>query len=328
MKVLVTGADGLLGSNLTRELISRDFSVRVYIQPGTSSTTLEGLPVEKLTGDLLADDGILSEAVSGCEGVFHCAAITDLWAAPDLVWKVNMEGTRRVLEACVSGKVKRLVYVGSASSFQFGTRENPGDETRSFAPVYKGVAYMESKHQAMNLVQEYVSDKGLDAVIVAPTFMIGPYDFRPSSGELIKQYIKRGLGFASPGGRNFAHVRDVAKAMVSALEGAEKGGCYILGGENLTYLEFFSKVAKIAGVKPPRLVIPRPLVLFGGSLGRVYELISGKPALFNLQMARFSCLGTYYSSARAIKELGMPQTRIENAIEESIQSLKEYGHLR
>ena len=327
MKVLVTGADGLLGGNLVRELISRDFSVRVFIQPGSKSPTLKDLPVERISGDLLADEGILADAVSGCDAVFHCAAITDLWADPDLVWSVNLEGTRRILDASLSARVKRLVYVGSASSFQFGTKDNPGDESRSFAPAYKGVPYMESKHQAMNLVREYISEKGLDAVIVAPTFMLGPYDFRPSSGELIQQYIKRGLRFGSPGGRNFACVHDVAKAMVSALERGVSGECYILGGENLSYLEFFSRVAKVAGIKPPLFVIPKSMVLLAGSLGRVFEIISGKPALFNLQMARFSCLGTYYSSARAIKELGMPQTRIESAIEESIQSLKEYGHL-
>lgn len=327
MKVLITGADGLLGSNLVRELLACGFSVRAFIQPGSESPTLKDLPVEKVFGDLLAEDAILAEAVKGSDAVFHCAAITDLWAEPELVFKVNLEGTRKVLDACVSAQVKRLVFVGSASSFQFGPLEHPGDEQGSFPKAYRGTAYMESKYQAMKLVREYISDKGLNAVIVAPTFVFGAYDFRPSSGELIRQFIKRGLKFVSPGGRNFVYVRDVAKAMVSALERGASGEPYILGGTNLTYLEFFSKVARITGLKAPRYQLPKSLVLFGGLVGSVYGEISGKPALFNLKMARHSCLGTYYSPAKAVKELGMPQTPVEKAIEESYQSLKEFGHI-
>ncbi len=328
MKVLVTGADGLLGSNLVRELLDRGFSVRAFIQPGSESPTLKDLPLEKVYGDLLSEEGILAGAVRGCDGIFHCAAITDMWAEPELVWKVNLEGTRRVLEACRVNKAVRLVYVGSASSFQFGSLELPGDEGGTFPKAYRGMAYMESKYQATRLVREYISDKGLNAVIVAPTFMFGPYDFRPSSGELIRQYIKRGLRLVSPGGRNFVYVGDVAKAIVSALERGVSGESYILGGANLTYLEFFRKVAGIVGREPPRMELPKSLVLLTGLVGSVYKVISGKPVLLDLSMARNSCLGTYYNPAKAIKELNMPQNPIEQAIEESLQSLKEYGHIR
>jgi len=326
-RVLVTGADGLLGSNLVRELIEQGFSVRALIQPGSKSPTLNGLAIERNTGDLLANDGILSQAVQDCEAVFHCAAITNMWAKPELVFKVNFEGTRRVLDACVSHKVKKLVFVGSASSFQFGSLENPGNELNPFPEAYIGMPYMESKHQAMKLVKEYVASKNLDAVIVAPTFMLGPYDSGPSSGELIRQFIKRRMRYVSPGGRNFVYTRDVAKAMVSALEKGRAGEAYILAGKNLTYLDFFTRVAKIAGVNPPKAVLPGFLVVLAGASGSVYGKISGKPAQLNWKMAKMACLGTYYSPEKAIKELGMPQTPVEKAIEDSYKSLKEYGYL-
>jgi dihydroflavonol-4-reductase len=311
-----------------RELLNQSFSVRVFIQSGSESPTLMDLPVEKVYGDLLSEEGILAGAVRGCDGIFHCAAITDLWAEPEIVWKINLEGTRRVLEACRDSKAIRLVYVGSASSFQFGSLEQPGDERGAFPKAYRGIAYMESKYQAMKLVKDYIYDKRFNAVIVAPTFMFGRYDFRPSSGELIRQYIKRGLRFVSPGGRNFVYVGDVAKAMVSALERGVSGESYILGGSNLTYLEFFRKLAGFAGKNPPRIELPKFLVLLTGLVGSLYKGISGKTAIFDLNMARNSCLGTYYSPAKAVKELEMPQTPIERAIEESIQSLKEFGHIR
>jgi dihydroflavonol-4-reductase len=328
MKVFITGADGLLGANLVRELIARGIEVRAFIQAGSKSPTLEGLDIEGVEGDLLAEDSKLKDAMSGCDAAFHCAAITDQWADPELTWKVNLEGTRRVLDASLSAGVKKLVFTGSASSYKQGTRKKPGDETSPFPEEYKGVAYMESKAKAAELVREYVKDKGLDAVICCPTFMLGLYDARPSSGELIRQYVKRGMRFASPGGRNFAYVGDIAKAMANALEKGRAGQSYIVGGENLSYQEFFTKVAKAAGARPPNFVIPKPFVLLGGAIGGLVEKMTGKPALFNPRIAKFACMGTYYSSEKAIKELDMPQTPVDQAIEESIKSLKEYGYLK
>ncbi len=326
-KVLVTGADGLLGSNLVRELIGQGLAVRVLIHPASKSPTLSGLAIEKITGDLLAENDTLQQAASGCAAIFHCAAITSMWAKPELVFSVNLEGTRKVLEVCLAQKIRKLIFVGSASSFSFGARENPGDEGGAFPAAYNGMPYMESKFQAMNLVKKYVAEKGLDAVIVTPTFMLGRYDPGPSSGELIRQFIKRKMGSVSPGGRNFVHVRDVASAMVAALSRGRKGESYILAGENLTYLEFFGKVAKIAGVPAPRRELPSAVVVLAGLAGSAYGKLSGKPAQLNLKMAQMACLGTYYSPAKARKELGMPATPIEKAIEESLSSLKEYGHI-
>lgn len=325
--VLVTGGDGLLGSNLVRELLEQGFTVRVLLQPGTRSPTLQGLAVETVSGDLLGEDEPLRAAVRDCEAIFHCAAITNQWAKPELVFKVNVEGTRKILDLALAHGVRKLVFVGSASSFKFGTLQNPGDERSAFPAEYRGVPYMESKHQAMKLVRDYVSTRGLDAVIVGPTFMLGRYDYGPSSGELIRQFIRRKMRFVSPGGRNFVYVRDVAKAMVSALSRGQKGEAYILAGENLTYMDFFSRVAKLAGVEPPRSALPGAAVRMAGLLGSAYGKLSGRPVPLNSMMARLACLGTYYSGAKARRELGMPMTPVEVAIEESLRSLKDYGHI-
>ncbi len=326
-KIFITGGDGLLGSNLVRELLKKGYSLRVLVQPQRNSPTLNGLEIEKVSGDLLEEGNKLKEAMNGCEVVFHCAAITNLWAKRELVFKVNLEGTKKILDACLENKIQRLIFVGSASSFQFGTKKKPGDESGGFPQIYRGMAYMESKHQAMKLVLEYVREKGLDAVVVAPTFMLGDYDYGPSSGELIQQFIKRGLKYVSSGGRNFAYVVDVAQAMISALEKGKTGEVYILGGENLNYLEFFRLVAEVSGITPPRAQLPSPLILAGGAFASIYGKVIQKPVKFNLKMARIACLGTYYSSEKAKKELDMPQTPIKKAIEESIKSLKRYGYI-
>lgn len=327
-KALVIGADGLLGSHLVRKLLARGLAVRVMVQPGSRSPTLQGLPLDRVDADLLDGDNKMEQAMQGCRYVFHCAAITDLWAASRLVWNVNLEGTRKVLDACLHHRIERLVFTGSASSFRFGSLDRPGDETGAFPGAYRGIAYMESKYRATRLVQHYVRRRGLDAVVVAPTFLLGSYDHRPSSGELIRQFILRRMAFTSPGGRNFACAPDVADAMASALEKGKSGECYIAGGRNMSYLDFFSRVADIAGgMKPPRVVLPASAVKACGVAASLWGRVSGKRARFNYTMARLSVLGTYYSPQKSVRELYMPQTPIEKAIEDAVGSLKQYGHI-
>jgi len=327
-RVLVIGADGLLGSHLVRKLIAQDYTVRVFIQPRSKSPTLSGLPVERLEGDLLSEGGELAAAMRDCHIVFHLAAITDLWAPPGLVWKVNLEGTRKVIDACLANHVQRLVFTGSASSYSFGPQDSPGDESGPFPAQYKGIAYMESKYQSVKLVQAAVANRGLDAVIVAPTFMLGAYDWRPSSGELIRQFIRRRMRFTSPGGRNFAYAPDVAGAMMAAAKKGKKGQSYIAGGHNCSYLDFFSRVAHIAGGLPvPSIVLPPAAILAAGAAGSLYGKVLTRQPRLNLTTAKLSLCGTYYSSKKAQDELGMKQTPLEQAIFESVASLREYGHI-
>jgi putative CocE/NonD family hydrolase len=328
VKALVIGADGLLGSHLVRRLLDRGLEVRALIQPGSRSETLEGLPLQRMEGDLLDGTERLADAMAGCQGVFHLAAITSMWAPRELTFKVNVGGTRRVLEACLKAGVTRLIFCGSASSYQFGTLEAPGDEDGPFPEAYRGVAYMESKYEALQLVKGYVRDRGLDAVIVAPTFMLGDLDARPSSGELVRQFIRREMSVTTRGGRNFAYAPDVATAVVNAIEKGRRGESYLLGGVNLTYRDFFSRVAEQAGLEPPTHTLPEAAVLAAGAVGSLASKLTGKAAALNYTLARLSACGTYYSSEKAIRELDLPQTPIEAAIADTIKSLLRYGHLR
>ncbi len=328
MKALVTGADGLLGSHLVRKLLAKDIDVRVFILPGSNSPSLDGLDIERMEGDLLGEAEAIDKAVSGCDYIFHCAAITDFWASDEITWKVNLDGTKNLLDAAIKHEIKRFVFTGSASSFQFGPLAYPTDETAPFSPEYKGVSYMESKSAAMKLVNQYVAEKGLSAVTICPTFMLGEYDWRPSSGELIRQFINRKMRLVSPGGRCFVLAADVAGAMVSGLEKGGNGEVYIAGGTNLTYIDFFTKVAEIAKVPKPIGVLPGWLVKAVGAGGSLYEKLTGNKVTINYHIARMSTMGTYYSSAKAVRELDMEQTDVEIGIEGTLRSLKEYGHIQ
>ncbi len=324
--VLVTGADGLLGASLARELLGRGYEVRALVQPGSTSPTLDGLDVERVPGDLLDSGNTLVDAADGCGGVFHCAAIADVFAAPELMDAVNVGGTERVLAACVKVRPGRLVFVGSASSHAFGPLAAPGDEGGGFPPAYRGNAYAESKYAAKARVEAAVRDHDLDAVVVCPTFMLGRYDSRPSSGDLIRRFVKGRLRFVSPGGRNFAHAADVAAGAVNALEGGGRGESYILGGENLTYRAFFSLVAEATGGRAPK-VAPAAAVRAAGAVGGVLARVTGRRFVLDTSTARLACLGTYYSSAKAVAGLDLPRTPIRVAIEDAVAGLVEYGHL-
>lgn len=328
MKVFVTGADGMLGANLVRELLSQGIEVRALIEDGSRSPVLNDIAIEKVKGNILEHPSMLSHKIKGCEVIFHCAAITDLSANPALIWKVNYEGTKNLLTAAVDIGARRFIAVSSASVFGFGTKENPGDETHPTAKIYEGVAYVESKKRATEAVLKSAREGKIDAVVVAPTFLLGKYDWRPSSGELILQYLKMKIPVVTGGGRNFIHTSSAAKAMVNAVEKGKCGESYILGGENVSYKHFFTLVAEKARVRPPRVVVPSTFMKTIGAVGSLYTVVTRKQGLLKYKTACLSLCESYYNSRKAVTELDLPPTNLNTALEDSIDSLRSYGHWR
>jgi dihydroflavonol-4-reductase len=327
MKAMVTGADGLLGSNLVRALLESGFEVRVMIHPASRSKTLDALPIERGAGNIL-ESKTVEDSARGCDAIFHVAASTALWPPRDpMITAVNVDGTRNVLDAAVNCGVKRLVHVGSASSFGYGTKEKPGCEETPYKYSGFGLAYFDSKLEAQRMVLRYVKEKRLDAVVVNPTFMIGPHDSGPSSGKMIAKFAEMKLPFYPSGGRNFVHVRDVAAGMVAALQKGNSGECYLMGNRNMDMKEFFTEVARVAGFKPPKYKVPREVMLFSGMAGSAFGAVTGKPPEITLEMARSSCIGSYYSAAKAVRELGLPQTPVETAVEDAYRWLKDNGYI-
>ncbi len=321
---MVTGADGLLGSNIVRVALDRGYKVRVFVLPNSPSNTLDGLPIEKVEGNLL-DSRAVHKAVQGCDYVIHAAANTNVWPSQgEIYWKVNYEGTRHVAEACKAAEVKRLVVIGSAASFPSGTKEQPADESVPMADTGYGLDYIASKRKAQEYILEQVRKNDLPALVICPTFMFGPYDSKPSGGAMIVGVVKgQAPGFPISGGKNFVHARDVAVAAVNALTKGKVGEMYIAGNENLSYEEIFDKIGRIAGVKPPRLPMPSFVLLGVGSLSSFFAKLFGFRPKITLPMARVACDGQYFTAEKARKELDMPATPIEEAIEEAIAWMKE-----
>ncbi|MFN8334963.1 MAG: NAD-dependent epimerase/dehydratase family protein [Cyclobacteriaceae bacterium] len=328
MKILVTGADGLLGSNLVRELLLRGHSIRAFVQPGRQQKTLEGLAIEKFPGNLLNPEEV-GNAAAGCDAIIHCAASTAVWPIrSEIINKVNIEGTKNIIAAVYKNNIARLIYVGTANSFGFGSKELPGIEGNPYKSATYGLDYMDSKYKAMQVVLEEVKKNSLPAVIVNPTFMFGPYDSTPSSGAMIVALYKRKVPGFTKGGRNYLCAKDAAVAIANALTKGRIGECYILGNENLSYKEIFTKIANTVGVKPPSLAIPSFFAKLYGRIGSLTGNLTGNAPAISYPLARISADEHYYSPAKARKELDLPQTPVETGIRESFEWLKENGYLK
>lgn len=327
MKILVTGCDGLLGNNLVRELLSRKYQVRAFIFKPAYNNSLDDLDIEMVFGNILNENDML-KATKGCDAVIHAAASTDVWPArKQMIRDVNIIGTQNVVESAKANGLKRIIHVSSANSFGFGSKEKPGNEDTPYKSGKYGLDYLDSKHEAQNYMFAEIK-KGLPAIIVNPCFMIGPLDHKPSSGEMLVSFYKGKVPAFSPGGKNFVYVKDAAVAIANALTMGRIGEAYILGHENLTYKEFLLTAAKVMGNKPPKITAPGFLIQILGAMNSLVAAMLKKAPSISFPMAWIACHGHYFSPAKAVKELEMPQTPIEDAIKEAFEWFVEHGYIQ
>lgn len=328
MKILVTGADGFVGSNLVRELLKRNHEVVAFIQNGLNPVTLEGLPIQFCYGDLL-DLHSIQVAMQGCDGLIHAAAHLGVWPYySDIQRKVNVDGTRFVMDTAMELGVKKIVFVGTANSYGYGNRQNPGDETRPYNSAHYGLGYMDTKREAQDLVLKMVAEQQLPAVVVNPTFMFGPYAAKTGATLMIDKILHGKLKGYTPGGRNYVAVKDVCVGIANALERGRAGECYLLANQNMNYQEIFNAIAEVLGVPPPKLAVPGFAVLLFGRVATAIAKLKGQAPPISYRMCRISVDENFYSAAKAVRELDLPQTPIKIAIQETYDWLRENGNLK
>jgi dihydroflavonol-4-reductase len=320
--VLVTGADGMLGSNIVRELLLRNYKVRAFIQPGRSANTLDGLDIEFVAGDVL-NIGDIEKAVDNCDYIIHAAASTSIWPARNRsVYDINLEGTMNVVWVASEKKIKRLVHISSACVFAAGDDVRPGNESGSFNGYKYGLDYINSKYDAQKVVMKAVHC-GLDAIIVNPTFMIGAFDSSQGSNSLILALTRGKIFVNPPGGKNFICAKDAAIAICNALTMGRKGECYILGNQNLSYKQFFDLTAEVVNCKPPQVSLSPYLIKAFGLISNFIASVFNKRPLITNQAARMSCDQHFFNSEKAVRELNLPQSPITQGIEESYTWFKQ-----
>lgn len=326
-KVLITGGTGLLGSNVAAELVKWDFQVRVLLRKSSNTIAIHDIPCEKYYGDITNAQSV-SEAVKDCDFVIHCAANTSQWGAEmDTHDSVNVLGTQHVINAVKKHHIQKFIHVSTANTMRPGSLDQPGDEQSLFSYGDSATKYIVTKHEAEQLVLDAVN-QGVPALIVNPTFMIGPRDAKPSSGKMILYYMRNPVVMCPPGGKNFVPVRDAAVAIANALERGRLGERYLLAGANLDYESFFKEVAEITGNGKPTFTLPAWLLKGIGRFGDVLQQFTPGSISFTYANTSLLTIDNYYTASKAIRELDMPQTSITKGIQEAVEWFARHQYLK
>ena len=324
MKVLVTGGTGFIGGRLCAACVARGDQVRVLRRSDSSMAGLVGLPLECVVGDLLDPDAV-ARAVDGCDIVFHAGAISSYWRARrEQIYRVNVDGTRVVMEACLRAGVPRVVYTSSAAAVGIALH-GAANETTPFDRLSATFAYADSKRRAEAVVQEMVA-RGLSAVIVNPVVVIGAGDHYLNAGSLVIAYSKGRIPAVPPGGICVADVDAVTHGHLAAAACGRAGERYILGGENLSYMQVAATIAAVAGARRPRLVVPAGLLSLLAPLVDIYNRVSRKPQLSGEQL-RLSRFSFFFDSGKAVCELGYPLLPFRGAVEKALAWYRANGYL-
>jgi dihydroflavonol-4-reductase len=324
--ILVTGATGLVGNNVARLLLGQGKSVRVLARAAADPRPLEDLHgVEVVTGDL-RDSATVARAVRGVEAVVHAAAYVHIgWTGLEMARAINVEGTQNVAQAALESGAK-LIHVSSIDAL--GTAGDGLEATEDALPV-GGVLcpYVVTKREAETIVLDFV-DRGLFASIVNPGYMIGPYDWKPSSGRMLLS-VARGWGLFAPLGINcYCDVRDVAAGILAALEQGRAGRRYILGGESLSYFQAWRIFAEVTGATPPVFPIG-PLIRYGaGYVGDAIARLTGREPDVNSASTAMSAQKRRFSSARAVAELGYCPRPLRESAADAWRWFRANGYVR
>ena len=327
MRVFITGADGLLGNNLVRECLYRKFEVRVLlVNETTEAKGLRDLPIDRVYGNIL-DPTAVRKGMEGIDVVIHLAASTQVNPPrAKNINDVNIIGTQNIIQSAKDLKIKRLIHVGTANSFGPGSRENPGNEMSPYSGFKYRLDYFDSKFKAQEMVLQAAKNEQLDALVVNPSFMIGPLDSKPSSGALILALVKKKIPVCTPGSRTYVAVKDASHAIANAITLGKNGECYILGNESLTYSEFFKLLSKSLQVNVPKITLPSMLIRSYGKFNSSISKLTGKPPILSKEMATLSCENHCYSGEKARNELKMPHTPLNIAIKEAFEWFVENGY--
>jgi len=323
MRILVTGATGFLGNNIVRTLLSDEHQVTVAKRLSSDLRPLDGLNVHAVDVDL-TDLSQISPLVGDVDLVIHSAAMIQLgWSRLSQSRRINVEGTRVLAEASRRQNV-RMLHISTVDALAASDGEIPVNET-NLEPSKPACSYVISKREAETAFLDQVN-KGLDGVILSPGFMVGPNDWRPSSGEMMLALWKQWVPFAPAGGCSVADVRDVAEGVISAIQNGRCGERYILGGENLSYLDLWKRMAEVMDRPQPKFVLPNWLAETGGRCGDLAAKFLKNEPQVNSAASRMGQLFHWCDSSKAKAELGYQLQPVDTALEDAWKWFQLHGY--
>jgi dihydroflavonol-4-reductase len=325
MRVLLTGATGFLGNNLLRLLLSQGHSVCVAHRYRELPESLQDLEFESVPGDLTTP-GFTSPWPRCVDAIIHSAAQIQIGRTRLAESRqVNVEATREIADYALAHGI-RLVHVSTVDTLGHSVDGRPITEGQR-EPAKPPATYVTTKREAEAVVKGAIG-QGLDAVVVHPGFMLGPWDWRPSSAEMMLAVAKVKPPFAPGGGASVCDVRDVAAGIVSAMQRGGHGEHFILAGENVSYLDLWQRMARVIGCRAPRVALPNWIAGISGWAGDLGTRITGRESNVNSMATRMGQLRHYYASSKAERELGYAMRPVDEAIEACWQWIRERGWVR
>ncbi len=328
MATLVTGGTGLVGINLVRALVAKGERVRVLVRPNSKRVGLESPNIEFRLGDVCDLDSI-RRAMRGCTRVYHVAGWVQLspWGMRT-ARAVNVGGAENICLAALDLNIERVVHTSSVAAIGHGPMDRPADEQSRWNLAGLNCPYFATKRDGERVVLDYVG-RGLDAVIVNPGYVVGPYDVKPTSGRMILLgALGKLLFYPSRGGIGFVDVAEVVEGMQLAMSRGRCGERYILSNENLSYQDFAGRIARIAGVTPPRWSAPYWLGIAPAGIATMLGALWPEPFVeLNLTVLR-TCFCEHYTRAdKARRELGLKPRSIDGAIAAAIDWFQSFGYI-
>ncbi|HSN04968.1 MAG TPA: hopanoid-associated sugar epimerase [Nitrospira sp.] len=322
----MTGATGFVGAAVVRALFKAGVDVRVLARRDSDFSNLQQLKIDGAYGDLRDKDS-LRKALTGCQQLYHVAAHYALWARnPAIFYDVNVTGTRNIMEAARDVGTERIVYcstigaIGLPPDGGLGTEETPVS-LEQMAGHYKRSKYL-AEQEVLKLAQA-----GLPVVIVNPSAPVGEGDVKPTpTGQVIVDFMKGRMPAYIETGMNIVDVDDVAAGHLLAMEKGRTGERYILGAKNLMLREVFEILSRLTGLKAPSIKLPRGLVLPLAYLNLAFSYVTGIPPRIPLEGVKMAKYKMHYDCSKAIRELGIPQTPPEVALEKAVRWFRDHGY--
>ena len=320
MKILVTGGNGLLGHNIIQKLIDHGHHI-VSIVRKPESVLIKHHNLHIFKGNFL-DINQLAEATKGCNAIIHVASATDMSLDYNEFYKVNVIGAETIIHVADLLNINKIVYISTLNTIGYGTEEKHSSETDEMQYPFSESYYAITKKKAEDLFIEASKKQGKHIVIINPGFMLGAYDTKPSSGQLLLMAYKKPIMITPSGGKSFIHVKDVATATTNALTMGKNGEKYIATAHNKTLAEFYKLQKQICGYNQIIITIPNCITNAIGRCGDILNKI-GIHSQVCSRNTRQLCVKEYYSNSKAKKELILPETPLEEAISDSIYWLKK-----
>ena len=328
MRVLVTGGTGFVGGHLVRALLDRGHEVRCLARAESRLDNLDGLAVEIVTGDL-TDREAVRRAVAGSDQVYHCAADYRLYVPdPERMYASNVDGTGNVLQAAADHGVARIVYTSTVGALGLNPSGDPADETTPVSLEAMVGHYKRSKFLAERVAEEWAR-RGLPVVIVNPSAPVGDLDVKPTAtGQMIVDFLNGKISAYVETGLNLIDVRDVAQGHLLAADRGRPGEKYILGHSNLSLKRILDILAGISGLRSPRVKLPHWVPLTVSALDTSWARLANRRPRFPIDAVKLSRYKMFFDAGKAVRELGLPQTPVEQALKRAVDWFRDRGYVR